>query len=106
MNVRPQTPSARLPDSVAVQCCELLRHAVTPVPDGANLSFKSKTIRGRIYHYLYLSLGRRRVEHYLGPEPPELLARREHARRRLAERDSHAGRRHIATESVSTDPRR
>ena len=65
----------RLADSVAVQYSELLRHAVRPAPDGSNLSFKSKTIGGRSYFYLYVSLGRRRTEHYLGPETPELLAR-------------------------------
>ena len=65
----------RLADSVAVQYSELLRHAVRPAPDGSNLSFKSKTIGSRSYLYLYVSLGRRRTEHYLGPETPELLAR-------------------------------
>ena len=64
----------RLADSVATQYSELLRHAVRPAPDGANLSFKTKTIGGHVYHYLYISLGRRRAEHYLGRETPELLA--------------------------------
>ena len=68
-------PFTRLADSVAVQYSELLRHAVRPAPDGSNLSFKSKAIGGRSYLYLYVSLGRRRTEHYLGPETPELLAR-------------------------------
>jgi len=63
-----------LPDSVAAQYSELLRHAVHPAPDGSNLSFKSKRIAGHVYWYLYISLGRRRSEHYLGAETPELLA--------------------------------
>ena len=63
----------RLPDSLAAQYSELLRHAVRPTPDGSNLSFKSKRVRDRTYWYLYVSLGRRRTEHYLGAETPELL---------------------------------
>ena len=63
----------RLPDSLAAQYSELLRHAVRPTPDGSNLSFKSKRVRGRTYWYLYVSLGRRRTEHYLGAETPALL---------------------------------
>jgi len=65
---------SRLPDSVAAQYSELLRHAVHPAPDGSNLSFKSKRIGARTYWYLYVSLGRRRSEHYLGAETPGLLA--------------------------------
>ena len=63
----------RLPDSLAAQYSELLRHAVRPTPDGSNLSFKAKRVRGRTYWYLYVSLGRRRTEHYLGAETPALL---------------------------------
>ena len=65
----------RLPGAVSVHYAELLRHAIHPTPDGANLSFKTKTIGGRVYRYLHVSLGRRRSEHYLGPDSPELRAR-------------------------------
>lgn len=71
----------RLPDSVAAQYSELLRHAVHPTPDGSNLSFKSKRIAGKIYWYLYVSLGRRRSEHYLGAQTPALLETIEHERK-------------------------
>ena len=62
-----------LPPSVATQYTELLRHSVGPLPDGANLSFKKKKIRNRTIWYLYISLGSRRTEHYLGEETGELL---------------------------------
>jgi hypothetical protein len=63
----------RLPDSVALQYSELIQQCIHPVPDGANLSFKSKFVAGQRYWYLYISVGERRREHYLGKETPELL---------------------------------
>jgi hypothetical protein len=63
----------RLPDSVALQYSELMQHCVRPVPDGANISFKAKQIAGQRYWYLYISLGARQTEHYLGKETEELL---------------------------------
>jgi hypothetical protein len=44
------------------------------VPDGSNLSFKSKVIGSSRYWYLFISIGSRRSEHYLGEETPELLS--------------------------------
>lgn len=63
----------RLPNSLSVQYSELLQNCVHPISDGSNLSFKSKTIRGKKYHYLYISIGSTRREHYLGEETTELL---------------------------------
>lgn len=63
----------RLPDAVALQYSELMQQCVHPAPDGANISFKSKKVAGKRYWYLYISLGARRSEHYLGEETPELL---------------------------------
>ncbi|MEE9345519.1 MAG: GSU2403 family nucleotidyltransferase fold protein [Methylococcales bacterium] len=64
---------AKLPDIVALQYSELMQQCIHPAPDGANLSFKSKTIREKRYWYLYISLGKRRTEHYLGEESTDLL---------------------------------
>jgi len=64
-----------IPDTVSVQYSELMRQAIHPAPDGANLSFKSKTIKGKKYWYLYISLGRRRSEHYLGHDTAEVRKR-------------------------------
>lgn len=63
----------RLPDMVTLQYSELMQQCVHPAPDGANISFKSKKVAGKCYWYLYISLGARRSEHYLGEETPELL---------------------------------
>ncbi len=63
----------RLPDMVTLQYSELMQQCVHPAPDGANISFKSKKVAGKRYWYLYISLGSRRSEHYLGEETPELL---------------------------------
>jgi hypothetical protein len=63
----------KLPDNVALQYSELMQQCIHPAPDGANLSFKSKMIGGKRYWYLYISLGKRRTEHYLGEESTELL---------------------------------
>ena len=63
----------RLPNSLSVQYSELLQNCVQPISDGSNLSFKSKTIRGKKYQYLYISIGSTRREHYLGEETTELL---------------------------------
>lgn len=63
----------RLPDTVTLQYSELMQQCVHPAPDGANLSFKSKKVGGKRYWYLYISLGARRSEHYLGEETTELL---------------------------------
>lgn len=60
-------------DSVSLSVVQHSKLTFRPAPDGSNLSFKSKTIKGRTYWYLYVSLGRRRTEHYLGAETPELL---------------------------------
>jgi len=62
-----------LPSSLSVQYSELLQNCVHPISDGSNLSFKSKTIRGKKYKYLYISIGSTRREHYLGEETTELL---------------------------------
>jgi hypothetical protein len=62
-----------LPDGVALQYTELMQQCIKPAPDGANLSFKSKTIGKKRYWYLYISLGNRRTEHYLGEESTALL---------------------------------
>ena len=64
-----------LPDSVALQYSELMQQCVRPLSDGSNLSFKSKSIKGRTYWYLYISLGSRRSEHYLGADSSEMRAR-------------------------------
>ncbi|MGB5627848.1 MAG: GSU2403 family nucleotidyltransferase fold protein [Woeseiaceae bacterium] len=50
-----------------------MQNCVHPISDGSNLSFKSKTIRGKKYLYLYISIGSTRREHYLGEETTELL---------------------------------
>jgi len=63
----------RLPDTVTLQYSELMQQCVHPAPDGANISFKSKKVAGKRYWYLYISLGARRSEHYLGEETTELL---------------------------------
>ncbi|MFV1998402.1 MAG: GSU2403 family nucleotidyltransferase fold protein [Acidiferrobacterales bacterium] len=63
----------RLPDAVTLQYSELMQQCVLPAPDGANISFKSKKVAGKRYWYLYISLGARRSEHYLGEETTELL---------------------------------
>lgn len=62
-----------MPDNVALQYSELMQQCIHPAPDGANISFKSKLIQGKRYWYLYISLGKRRSEHYLGEESTELL---------------------------------
>lgn len=67
------TEIQRLPDIVTLQYSELMQQCIHPAPDGANISFKSKKVAGKIYWYLYISLGTRRSEHYLGEETPELL---------------------------------
>ena len=36
----------RLPDSVALKYSELMQQCIQPVPDGANISFKSKESGG------------------------------------------------------------
>ena len=63
----------RLLDSVRLQYTELMQQCIHPAPDGANLSFKSKLVAGKRYWYIYISLGVRRSEHYLGEETTELL---------------------------------
>lgn len=63
----------RIPDTVALQYSELMQQCIHPAPDGANISFKSKVVAGKRYWYLYISLGARRSEHYLGEETTELL---------------------------------
>jgi len=63
----------RLPDSVRLQYTELMQQCIHPAPDGANISFKSKLVAGKRYWYIYISLGARRSEHYLGEETTELL---------------------------------
>lgn len=63
----------RLPDTVTLQYSELMQQCIHPAPDGANISFKSKMVSGKRYWYLYISLGSRRSEHYLGEETTELL---------------------------------
>lgn len=63
----------RLPDTVALQHSELMQQCIHPAPDGANISFKSKKVAGKRYWYLYISLGARRSEHYLGEETTALL---------------------------------
>lgn len=63
----------RLPGTLSVQYSELLQNCVHPISDGSNLSFKSKTIGGKKYLYLYISVGSTRREHYLGEETTELL---------------------------------
>ena len=70
----------RLPNSVLVQYSELMQNCVHPLSDGSNLSFKSKTINGKPYWYLYISIGKTRREHYLGEETTELLDRIEDER--------------------------
>lgn len=62
-----------LPNSLSTLYSELLQNCVHPISDGSNLSFKSKTIGGKRYHYLYISIGSTRREHYLGEETTELL---------------------------------
>lgn len=65
----------RLPNTLSVQYSELMQNCVLPISDGSNLSFKSKTINGKRYWYLYISVGSTRREHYLGNETTELLDR-------------------------------
>jgi hypothetical protein len=62
-----------LPNSLSVQYSELMQNCVQPISDGSNLSFKYKTINGKRYWYLYISVGSTRREHYLGEETTELL---------------------------------
>lgn len=62
-----------LPTSLSVQFSELLQNCLHPISDGSNLSFKSKVINSKRYHYLYISIGSTRREHYLGEETTELL---------------------------------
>lgn len=62
-----------LPDSLTLQYSELMQQCIHPAPDGANISFKSKIVAGKRYWYLYISLGKRRSEHYLGEESSALL---------------------------------
>ena len=62
-----------LPTSVTVQYSELMQNCIHPMSDGSNISFKSKTINGKRYWYLYISMGSSRREHYLGEETTELL---------------------------------
>jgi hypothetical protein len=64
-----------LPNSLSVQYSELMQNCVQPISDGSNLSFKYKTINGKRYWYLYISIGSTRREHYLGEETTELLDR-------------------------------
>lgn len=64
-----------LPNSLSVQYGELMQNCVHPISDGSNLSFKYKTINGKRYWYLYISVGSTRREHYLGEETTELLDR-------------------------------
>ena len=66
---------AYLPDGVALQYSELMQQCVRPLSDGSNLSFKSKTINDRKYWYLYVSLGSRRSEHYIGADSEETRSR-------------------------------
>jgi hypothetical protein len=65
----------RLPNSVTVQYSELMQNCIHPVSDGSNISFKAKTVNGKRYWYLYISLGSSRREHYLGEESVTLLDR-------------------------------
>ena len=67
------TEIQRLPDIVTLQYSELMQQCIHPAPDGANISFKSKKVAGQRYWYLYISLGNRQSEHYLGKETIELL---------------------------------
>jgi hypothetical protein len=64
-----------LPGHVAAQYSELMQNCIHPLSDGSNISFKSKTVNGKRYWYLYISLGSSRREHYLGEETTELLDR-------------------------------
>ena len=57
------------------QYSELMQNCIHPVPDGSNISFKSKRINDKKYWYLYISLGSSRREHYLGEDSTELLDR-------------------------------
>ena len=70
----------RLPDTLALQYSELMQQCIHPAPDGSNISFKSKQISGKRYWYLFISLGSRRTEHYLGEETTELLDKIEEER--------------------------
>ncbi len=62
-----------LPLSISTQHLELLQQCVDPTPDGSNLSFKHKKIGAKTFWYLYVSIGNRRSEHYLGEETQALL---------------------------------
>lgn len=70
----------RLPDTLTLQYSELMQQCVHPAPDGSNISFKSKQVSGKRYWYLFISLGSRRSEHYLGEESTELLDKIEEER--------------------------
>ena len=65
----------RLPNSLTAQYSELMQNCIQPLSDGSNISFKAKTVNGKRYWYLYISLGSTRREHYLGEESVELLDR-------------------------------
>ena len=69
------TKITRIPDNLLLQYSELMQNCIHPVPDGSNISFKSKRISERKYWYLYISLGSSRREHYLGEDSTELLDR-------------------------------
>lgn len=73
-------PIEHLPASLTVQYSELMQNCIHPLSDGSNISFKSKTVNGKRYWYLYISLGATRREHYLGEESTALLDRIEDER--------------------------
>lgn len=52
---------------------ELLEHCMRGVaPSGRGVSFVSKSIRGQKHHYLQLTVGNKKTQHYLGPDTAEL----------------------------------
>lgn len=54
---------------------DLLQLAALPAYTGHNLNFRTKTVKGRKYHYLLLKLSNRSVEKYLGEDSPEIRER-------------------------------
>lgn len=73
-------PIEHLPATLTVQYSELMQNCIHPLSDGSNISFKSKSVNGKRYWYLYISLGATRREHYLGEESTALLDRIEDER--------------------------
>lgn len=62
-----------LPQATNLLYSELLEHSMRgAAPAGRGISFVTKFIGGRTHHYLQLTVGNKKTQHYLGPDIPEL----------------------------------